>query len=54
MRDYCYKVYFELCNRFEQVFASCKSDAHILARAEQIKKGNRYDDLQPEKTHKLV
>lgn len=54
MRDYCYKVYFEINNRSERVFASCKKDAHILAQAAQIKKGYRYNDLMPEKTHKLA
>ena len=54
MEIYCYKVYFELGGRSEIVHASCKKDAHILAQAKQIKKGNRYDDLEPEKTHKLV
>jgi hypothetical protein len=45
MREYWYKVYFELGNRVEMVHADCKQDAIILAQAEQIKKGNRCDDV---------
>ena len=54
MKNHCYKVYFELNNRSEQVFAGCKADAHILAQAKQIKKGFRCDDLLSEKTHTLA
>jgi len=32
--------------RTEIVQASCEKEAEILAMAEQIKKGNRYDDLK--------
>jgi len=46
MRDYCYRVTFEINNRYEDVFASCKRDAIILAKAEQIKKGNQHDDIK--------
>jgi hypothetical protein len=48
MRDYCFLVPFEIGNRSEQVFASNKNEAVILAQAAQIKKGNRYDDVDYE------
>lgn len=41
MRDYLYTVVFANHN-FEQVTASSKKQAVILAQAEQIKKGNSY------------
>lgn len=42
----CWKVVFEINNRSEEVFACCKTEAIILAQAEQIKKGNRYNDVR--------
>ncbi len=38
--------------RTEIVQASCEEDAEILAKAEQIKKGNRYDDLKSVRLYK--
>jgi hypothetical protein len=45
MREYWYKVRFKLGERMELVRASCKQDAIILAQANQIRRGNRYDDV---------
>ncbi len=45
MRDYCYKVRFKTNDRYVLVWASCEAEAKILAQADQIDKGLRYDDL---------
>lgn len=45
MKNYWFTVIFELGDRWERVWAPHKAAAKILAQAKQIRKGNRYDDV---------
>ena len=54
MNYYAYCVPFEINRRTEIVYAGCEADAIVLAQAEQIKKGNRYDDVQASKIYKCA
>lgn len=45
MKNYWFTVTFKLGDRQERVWASHKATAKILAQANQIRKGNRYDDV---------
>lgn len=46
MEQYWYRITFEVNNRSVDIYAACEKDAKILAQADQIHKGNRYDDLK--------
>lgn len=45
MENYWFTVTFELDDRQERVWAPYTAAAKILAQANQIRKGNRYDDV---------
>ena len=45
MKNYWFTVTFELGDRQERVWAPDSFAAKILAQANQIRKGNRYNDV---------